>query len=334
VDDALLLVSHVRTLQAAARTGRLRAEFSVRSVFERPRRFATQNAGTQFLGTHYRRFSGHAPSAPLVVVPHDYDRTTRYRMLRDDWIRSTSSTVNGTAVGVLAEGPLLSYALPNWGGACDTSGQVGGQAVQLWGTDRSFYEGLRTVLMNSAELSSTQCRTYFDDSAWDSYFAQGSDRLVDVSNAVARQYPLDGPKSTLSRYDAGVFNRDGLHSITTGALGSANLERLLRTTPVCSLFVPKLLENGSQQFSTAWSQGVSIGQAPDPPSHVYLNTNASVLSLFTPAALLHEVLHNITGLYDDPLRALVIAASPITPRDILPSVNRTSDRLREVGCVP
>jgi DNA-binding transcriptional regulator YiaG len=69
---------HVRTLQAAARTGRLETEFSVRSVFGRPMRFATRRAGRQFLGIHYRRFSGQAPSAPpLVLVPADYDDKLR-----------------------------------------------------------------------------------------------------------------------------------------------------------------------------------------------------------------------------------------------------------------
>src|SRR5678816_3604931 len=43
---------HVRTLQAAARTGRLQAHFSVRSVFGRPMRCASRAAGQQFLARH------------------------------------------------------------------------------------------------------------------------------------------------------------------------------------------------------------------------------------------------------------------------------------------
>ena len=49
---------HVRTLQAAVRTGRLDAHFSVKSVFGRPRRLATRAAAEQFMATHYRRFAG------------------------------------------------------------------------------------------------------------------------------------------------------------------------------------------------------------------------------------------------------------------------------------
>lgn len=69
---------HVRTLQAAARTGRLETHFSVRSVFGRPRRFATRAAGFAFVATHYRCFSGQAVcSVPLSSVPDDYDQQLR-----------------------------------------------------------------------------------------------------------------------------------------------------------------------------------------------------------------------------------------------------------------
>src|SRR4051812_8964754 len=41
---------HIRTLQAAVRTGRLAAHFSVKSIFGRPRRLATRAAAEQFTG--------------------------------------------------------------------------------------------------------------------------------------------------------------------------------------------------------------------------------------------------------------------------------------------
>ena len=66
---------HVRTLQAAARTGRLGVTFSTRSVFGRPIRLASRAAGEQFKRTHYRRFAGQAVcAAPLPSVPADYDQ--------------------------------------------------------------------------------------------------------------------------------------------------------------------------------------------------------------------------------------------------------------------
>jgi DNA-binding transcriptional regulator YiaG len=69
---------HVRTLQAAVRTGRLEAHFSVKSVFGRPRRLATRAAAEQFMVTHYRRFGGQqARPAPLPTVQPDYDQQLR-----------------------------------------------------------------------------------------------------------------------------------------------------------------------------------------------------------------------------------------------------------------
>lgn len=64
---------HVRTLQAAARTGRLHVQFSSRSVFGRPMRWSTRAAVEEFKQKHYRRFAGQEPCpAPLVSVPADY----------------------------------------------------------------------------------------------------------------------------------------------------------------------------------------------------------------------------------------------------------------------
>jgi len=66
---------HIRTLQAAVRTGRLDAHFSVKSVFGRPRRLATRASAKQFIVTHYRRFGGQKKcSAPLPTVPPHYDQ--------------------------------------------------------------------------------------------------------------------------------------------------------------------------------------------------------------------------------------------------------------------
>lgn len=82
---------HVRTLQAAARTGRLEAHFSVQSVFGRPIRSASRAAGDQFMAKHYRCFSGQAVCPlPLPIVPADYDahvRALRRRMrLKTPWL--------------------------------------------------------------------------------------------------------------------------------------------------------------------------------------------------------------------------------------------------------
>lgn len=74
---------HVRTLQAAARTGRLQTQFSTRSVFGRPMRFATRAAVRTFREEHYRRFQGQQVCpVPLPVVSADYDTQIRQLRLR------------------------------------------------------------------------------------------------------------------------------------------------------------------------------------------------------------------------------------------------------------
>jgi len=72
------LAVHVRTLQAAARTGRLETQFGVRSVFGRPIRSASRDAGERFIARHYRCFSGQETCpAPLPTVPRDFDERLR-----------------------------------------------------------------------------------------------------------------------------------------------------------------------------------------------------------------------------------------------------------------
>ena len=95
---------HVRTLQAAARTGRLAVTFSTRSVFGHPRRTATRAAVDAFLATHYRRFAGQAPgTAPLPEIPDDYDE--RLRALR----RQLGLTQGALAERIEAAGKAVVY---------------------------------------------------------------------------------------------------------------------------------------------------------------------------------------------------------------------------------
>ena len=79
-DLAKELKVHVRTLQAAARTGRLEVQYAVRSVFGRPRRLSTRAAGRVFLRTYYRRYRGQPVGrfALPPTVPEDYARRLRH----------------------------------------------------------------------------------------------------------------------------------------------------------------------------------------------------------------------------------------------------------------
>jgi DNA-binding transcriptional regulator YiaG len=95
---------HLRTLQAAARTGRLDAHFSVRSAFGRPIRRASRAAGEQFMAKHYRCFSGQdVCPLPLPTVPDDYH--DRLRDLR----RRMRLTQDGLARRIGAAGKAVIY---------------------------------------------------------------------------------------------------------------------------------------------------------------------------------------------------------------------------------
>jgi DNA-binding transcriptional regulator YiaG len=95
---------HIRTLQAAARTGRLEAHFGIRSAFGRPIRRASRAAGEEFMASHYRRFSGQAICpAPLPTVPRDYP--DHLRALR----RRLRLTQTGLAQRIGAAGKAVIY---------------------------------------------------------------------------------------------------------------------------------------------------------------------------------------------------------------------------------
>jgi DNA-binding XRE family transcriptional regulator len=95
---------HVRTLQAAVRTGRLSAHFSVKSVFGQPRRLASRAATEQFMASHYRRFSGQANCpTPLPTVPRDFAH--QLRALR----RRLRLTQDGLARRIGAAGKAVIY---------------------------------------------------------------------------------------------------------------------------------------------------------------------------------------------------------------------------------
>ena len=94
----------MRTLQAAARTGRLEVQFSERSVFGRPMRLVSRAAGERFIRTHYRRFAGQAVCpAPLPSVPSDYDQQLKH------WRTRLQLTQHALAKQVGAGGNAVVY---------------------------------------------------------------------------------------------------------------------------------------------------------------------------------------------------------------------------------
>jgi len=120
---AVELGVHQRTLRAAARIGRLRVQFSIRSAFGRPIRLATRAAGHDFMRTHYRHYGRKGLDVPpLPSVPHDYDKRLKNlrRRLPDaggagasHWRRKQSG---GVSVGV-TPAQAIARLLATCGGA-------------------------------------------------------------------------------------------------------------------------------------------------------------------------------------------------------------------------
>jgi len=109
---------------------------------------------------------------------------------------------------------------------------------------------------------------------------------------------------------------------------NSQLASILKKKAVCGLFIPSFGLPGLLGYTTAASQGVVASGGSTPPKDVYLNTTPSFLNRITPGTLLHETLHNLTGLDDGKLAAFV---GP--PSDPAPG-NRITLKLVEVGCAP
>ena len=72
--------------------------------------------------------------------------------------------------------------------------------VRLGGNALTQYNSEKQALLNSGSLSCPSCSTFFNgDPTRASYFGQ-------LTNAVTTRVPYDGVQSTISQYDAGMFN--------------------------------------------------------------------------------------------------------------------------------
>jgi DNA-binding transcriptional regulator YiaG len=95
---------NVHTVRAAVRTGRLAAEFHVKSVFGRPMRRATLAAGREFLErARWRPIPSEVVAPPVVEVPPHYDAVLR------DLRRRLHVTQAGLARAIGAAGKAVVY---------------------------------------------------------------------------------------------------------------------------------------------------------------------------------------------------------------------------------
>ncbi len=138
-------------------------------------------------------------------------------------------------------------------------------------------------------------------------------KLLNVSQvtaAVTRQTPFDGILSNLSMYDAGIWNQK-----TTQLKTWPDFRRY----PICSEF---------WYGPGIWSGTVAEAQTQPPATDVYIATQKKALSYLTPVTILHESLHNLTGL-DDPDLYNLLTGKKLGPGPTTP----INDALQQNGCV-
>jgi hypothetical protein len=197
---------------------------------------------------------------------------------------------NGRSIGVSeSQGALPVFAVPSWGVSCKLAKEGIGTKVPLEGQPLERYNNLRAAETDGNCLPCSSCASFFNSiPALAAIFNQ-------LTAGISNQVPYDGLQSNISQYDAGM--------IKPAELGDPSMIRQLKGAPVCGLFMSY---QGSAGFSptlqpaTAASQIVSDqgGQGTD----IYINTKK--LKSLTQGTILHEVLHQLTQLYDEDLMSL------------------------------
>jgi len=156
------------------------------------------------------------------------------------------------------------------------------EKVALTGDALTKYNDEKQGLLNSGFLTCPSCSTFFNaDPTRATYFGQ-------LTSAVTRQVPYDGAQTNISQYDAGMS--DGKNPTDV---------RIKKIIPVCAIFVPFHGPHGTVQprgVAAAASQIMPPqgGSATD----TYINPDSKALATLTQGTILHETLHNLTGLED------------------------------------
>jgi len=148
------------------------------------------------------------------------------------------------------------------------------------------YNDTKQKLLNGGYLTCPSCSAFFNADPFRAiYFNQ-------LTDAVTRQIPYDGPQTTISQYDAGMLS-------PTKAATNPTAVSIMKKVPVCALFLPFRGPNGTVPptgLVTAASQITPPTNGP--ATDVYIHTSAKALKFLTQGTILHEVLHNLTGLED------------------------------------
>jgi hypothetical protein len=156
--------------------------------------------------------------------------------------------------------------------------------------------------------------------------------LKPIRDAVEDQDPYDGPRTTTSKYKAGLVTRQELASINPRVVTSTLFKK---ETPVCGTWLKWRHTAKRESFGPSAKGATASAQALNTDDHtqrvtaIYLNSIMKPKDrdkLFTAGTVLHEALHNFTGLDDDELQAKLDIPTGKASIEI-------TLKLKAVGCV-
>jgi len=211
---------------------------------------------------------------------------------------------NGTSVLNIR----LSEGLPVWslfGGQPKCA--LGADKILLGGSPLQQYSDLKQKLLTflGSLTPTSACEQFFNaNPSLMLYYP-----LLKV--AVKNQVPYDGLLSNLSMYDAGEWTQKDQEDVDAWPH--------FRTSPIC------------RQFWSDWGDWggtVAVAQVQPPSTDVYIATQKKALTYLTQSTILHESLHNLTGLGDVDLYYLLTGKKlPAGPTVVINTV------LEQHGCV-
>jgi hypothetical protein len=155
--------------------------------------------------------------------------------------------------------------------------------------------------------------------------------MTPIRQTVVNQQPYDGRRTTRSRYAAGFQTRAEMASTTRGGLQAMEAQRKV---PVCGTWT-RWRNTALRQWQSpktnpqAEAQTTNMTDPSQKPTDVYVNSTMKpkqAAKLFTAGTILHEALHEFTGLSDQELQAYFGIVQ--TPNTI-----EITYRLRAVACV-
>jgi hypothetical protein len=175
---------------------------------------------------------------------------------------------------------------------------------------------LRTKVDNSKLLitPNNTCFNFWNDPKADPR------RLIiyqQLQAGVDRQKWFVGELSTISMYDAGAWD---------WTAGQAAAKALLSNRPVSCQFEP----SADGGVEGALSQGHDAAGNNPATDTYYTNQLKYWLILVRPATIVHESIHNLTGISDSNLRVVLGMKAPANPQDTID----IAQKMEDIGCAP